>query len=106
MIFTLIFRNLELKMKCQELKVMNMTYTPDANKALAKISHDFKQKIVSHEKTEAQLRGELERYQSLGPNFESIAEKYGNLLQEIQNAKWMLDSIHKSSGNDEQRSAS
>ena len=93
--FFVICRNFELKMKCKELEIMQLSYSPDANKALSKIGHDFNEKISESEKHQAQLRGELEHYQSLGKSFDDIAEKYSKVLQEIQHIEWMLNSMHQ-----------
>ena len=90
-----ICRNLELKMKCQELQIMQLTYTPDANRALSKIAHQFNEKISESEKHQAQLRGELEHYQSLGKSFDDIAERYSKVLEELQHVEWMLNSMNK-----------
>lgn len=88
-------KNLELKMKCQELQIMQLTYTPDANRALSKIAHQFNEKISESEKHQAQLRGELEHYQSLGKSFDDIAERYSKVLEELQHVEWMLNSMNK-----------
>lgn len=74
---------------------MLMTYTPDANRALAKVRKAFMEEIEAAEKKEAQCNGELQRFQSLGSDFERLAEKYGKILQEIQNSQWMLSSIQQ-----------
>ena len=41
------------------------------------------------------MRGELEQYEKLGETFDSIAEKYSKVLQEIQHQTWMLDTLNK-----------
>ena len=89
------FRNLEHKTKCKELEVMLKTYTPEANEALSKIQQEFSRKIEAEEKKLAQMRGELEQYEKLGETFDSIAEKYSKVLQEIQHQTWMLDTLNK-----------
>ena len=93
MILILIFRNLELKTKCKELEAMLKTYSPEANEALRKIQREFLQKIENDEKHLAQKRGELEQYKKLGPAFDTVAEKYAKILQEIKQNEWMLQKI-------------
>ena len=74
---------------------MLKTYTPEANEALSKIQQEFSRKIEAEEKKLAQMRGELEQYEKLGETFDSIAEKYSKVLQEIQLQTWMLDTLNK-----------
>lgn len=88
-------KNLEHKTKCKELEVMLKTYTPEANEALSKIQQEFSRKIEAEEKKLAQMRGELEQYEKLGETFDSIAEKYSKVLQEIQHQTWMLDTLNE-----------
>ena len=88
-------KNLEHKTKCKELEVMLKTYPPEANEALSKIQQEFSRKIEAEEKKLAQMRGELEQYEKLGETFDSIAEKYSKVLQEIQHQTWMLDTLNK-----------
>ena len=74
---------------------MLKTYTSEANEALSKIQQEFSRKIEAEEKKLAQMRGELEQYEKLGETFDSIAEKYSKVLQEIQHQTWMLDTLNK-----------
>ena len=38
----------------------------------------------------------LEHYQSLGPDFMSLAEEYHQVMAEIENKKWALEELAKS----------
>ena len=62
---------------------------------MSKIAHQFNEKISESEKHQAQLRGELEHYQSLGKSFDDIAERYSKVLEELQHVEWMLNSMNK-----------
>ena len=79
---------------------MLKTYPPEANQALSKIQQEFTRKIDSEEKKSAQMRGELDQYEKLGQSFDSIAEKYAKVLQEIQHQTWMLDTINNENKNE------
>ena len=78
---------------------MLKTYPPEANQALSKIQQEFSRKIEAEEKKLAQMRGELEQYEKLGEAFDSIAEKYSKVLQEIKQQSWMLETIENDKNN-------
>ncbi len=84
---------LELKLKYIELEVMAMTYTPDAVKALDKIKRQYGDAIDKVTKEISYLRGELDRYQAVGPQFESLVEEHSKLRSEIESKKWALQEL-------------
>jgi hypothetical protein len=85
-----------LKLRCKELEVMALTYTPDANKALDMIRQEFAEAIDKANKDISRLRGELQRYEAVGPTFDNLVTKYSKVQKDIVGKEWALKELTNS----------
>lgn len=86
---------LVLKLIVIKLQLMVVTYKPDKNAALKEIRSHLD---ACHQQLELQLletKRTLEHYNTLGPDFISLAEDYHHIKGEIENKQWALQELGK-----------
>lgn len=90
---------LYLKIKSLHLEILCETYTKETVPALKKISKELEAKS---EQTENEIRASrlrLNRYESVGHDFNCIVNEYGKLRETIKQKKWTLEKLQSYSVN-------
>ena len=84
---------LVLKIRSLHLEILCETYNKDTIPALSMIS---KQLMASANETRSEIescRTRLERYQSVGKDFNNLVQEYRQIKEAIQQKKWTLDKL-------------
>lgn len=89
-------KTLELKVKSLELEALALTYNRDATKALDKMRKELNDAIEETNKDIARVKGELERYQTVGPAFDTIVDDYVRIQKDIEGKEWALQELKSS----------
>jgi len=84
-----------LKIKSLHMDILCETYTKDTIPALIKISSE---QITCAEQTESEFQSSkvrLNRYESVGNDFNNLVDEYSQLKEMIKQKKWTLEKLQK-----------
>jgi hypothetical protein len=90
---------LYLKIKSLHLEILCETYNKETVPALKKISKELEAKSEQTENDIRASRLRLNRYESVGQDFNCIVNEYGKLRETIKQKKWTLDKLQSYSAN-------
>ena len=90
---------LYLKIKSLHLEILCETYTKETVPALKKISKELEAKSEQTENDIRASRLRLNRYESVGQDFNCIVNEYGKLRETIKQKKWTLKKLQSYSAN-------
>lgn len=90
---------LYLKIKSLHLEILCETYNKETVPALKKISKELEAKSEQTENDIRASRLRLNRYESVGQDFNCIVNEYGKLRETIRQKKWTLDKLQSYSAN-------
>lgn len=84
---------LYLKIKSLHLEILCETYTKDTIPALKKISKEMETKSEQVENEIRASKARLNRYESVGQDFNCIVNEYSKLQEAIKQKKWTLNKL-------------
>lgn len=84
---------LYLKIKSLYLEIMCETYTKETVMALQKIHKELEKKGEQTEKDIQASKARLNRYETVGQDFNSIVNEYSKLREVLKQKKWTLDKL-------------
>lgn len=82
-----------LKIKSLYLEVLNETYTKDTVPALKTISKQLDKQVEQVKGEMQNSRARVNRYESVGQEFNNIVSEYTNLREAFKQKKWTLDKL-------------
>ncbi|KFM58950.1 HAUS augmin-like complex subunit 4, partial [Stegodyphus mimosarum] len=82
-----------LKIRTFELEILTATYNDETMPALRKISGELYLKEKKLEEERVDKTSTLESYEALGPTYEALVKKYTELLVDIKNQKWAIETL-------------
>jgi len=84
-----------LKIKSLHMDILLETYTKDTIPALMKISKEQKTSAEQIESEFQSSKARLNRYESVGNDFNNLVEEYGQLKEMIKQKKWTIEKLQK-----------
>ena len=82
-----------LKIKSLHLEILCETYSKDTLPALKKISKEMETKGEQVENEIREAKARLNRYESVGQDFNCIVNEYSKLREAIKQKKWTLEKL-------------
>lgn len=84
--------------RCLELEILSSTYSASTLSALRKIRRHLVKSVADTEAEIDQIRANLQQYEAVGTDFETVVKEYAKLKEEIAGKKWALKELKKEGG--------